>query len=77
MLLDKIINAIAVATQCNKETITADARLDSLGIDSLKAINIVYELEEEFDIEVPNEAIAELVTVNDIEVAISKLLTVK
>jgi acyl carrier protein len=77
MLLDKIINAIAAATQCNKETITPDARLDSLGIDSLKAINIVYELEEEFDIEVPNEAIGELVTVNDIEVAISKLLTVK
>ncbi len=74
MLLDKIIDAIAVATQRNKETITPDARLDSLGIDSLKAINIVYELEEEFDIEVPNEAIAKLVTVNDIDVAISNLL---
>ena len=74
MLLDKIINTIAVATQRNEEIITADARLDSLGIDSLKAINIVYELEEEFGIEVPNEAIAKLVTVNDIDVAISNLL---
>jgi acyl carrier protein len=77
MQLNKIIDAIASATQCNKEIITSDARLDSLGIDSLKAINVVYELEEEFDVEVPNEVIAELITVNDIEVAINKLLAEK
>lgn len=77
MPLSNITDAIANATQHDKESIPPDARLDSLGIDSLKAINIVYELEEEFDIEVPNEAIAELVTVNDIEVAITKLLADK
>lgn len=74
MPLSKIIDAIAIATQRDKESITPNSRLDSLGIDSLKAINIVYELEEEFDIEVPNEAIAELVTVNDINLAITNLL---
>ena len=74
MPLSKIIDAIAIATQRDKESITPNSRLDSLGIDSLKAINIVYELEEEFGIEVPNEAIAELVTVNDINLAITSLL---
>ena len=74
MPLSKIVDAIAIATQRDKESITPESRLDSLGIDSLKAINIVYELEEEFGIEVPNEAIAELVTVNDINLAITNLL---
>jgi len=74
MPLSKIVDAIAVATQRDKESITPESRLDSLGIDSMKAINIVYELEEELGIEVPNEAIAEMVTVNDINLAISKLL---
>jgi acyl carrier protein len=74
MPLSKIIDAIAIATQRDKESITPNSRLDSLGIDSLKAINIVYELEEEFGIEVPNETIAELVTVNDINLAITSLL---
>ena len=74
MPLNKISEVIATATQRDKESITPESRLDSLGIDSLKAINIVYELEEEFGIEVPNEAIAKLITVNDIDVAISNLL---
>ena len=74
MPLSKIVDAIAIATQRDKGSITPDSRLDNLGIDSLKAINIVYELEEEFDIEVPNEAIAEMVTVNDIDLAITRLL---
>jgi acyl carrier protein len=74
MPLRKITDTIAAVTQCDKESITPESRLDSLGIDSLKAINIVYELEEEFAIEVPNDAIAGLVTVNDINLAISNLL---
>jgi acyl carrier protein len=77
MPLNKIIDAIATAIDCDKQHITPATRLDSLGIDSLKAINILYDLEEEFDIEVPNEEIAELTTVHDIEVAIIKLLDAK
>ena len=77
MSLNKIIDAIASATESDSQHITPSTRLDSLGIDSLKAINILYDLEEEFDIEVPNEEIAELTTVHDIEVAINKLLEAK
>lgn len=77
MPLNKIIDAIARTINCDTHTIHPQARIDSLGIDSLKAINIVYDLEEEFGIEVPNEAIADLVTVNDIEATISRLLNEK
>jgi len=77
MPFNRIIDVIAEVIHCDRHAITPHARLDSLGIDSLKAINIVYELEEEFGIEVPNEAIAELVTVEDIDKAITNLLAEK
>lgn len=66
MPLEKVINAITTIIDCPREDIIPDAKLQSLGIDSLKAINILFELEEEFDIEIPNEMIAEMTTVGDI-----------
>lgn len=66
MPLEKIANAITKIVKCPVEDIVPDAKLENLGIDSLKAINILFELEEEFDIEIPNERIPEMVTVGDI-----------
>ncbi len=66
MLLEKVADAITTIIKCPKENIVPEAKLESLGIDSLKAINILFELEEEFDIEIPNELIADMVTVGDI-----------
>jgi len=43
-----------------------DARLEDLGLDSLKAITVLYDLEEEYDIEIPNELIESMKTVADI-----------
>jgi acyl carrier protein len=55
MLMTKVADAIVSVMGCERELIVAQANLIDLGIDSLKAINIVFELEEEFDIEIPNE----------------------
>lgn len=41
-------------------------RLDELGIDSLGAITIMYELEDRLDVEIPNEVFGALTVVNDI-----------
>ncbi len=50
-----------------------ETRLDRLGIDSLRAITILYELEDVFDVEIPNELIADLKTVGDIVTNIDQL----
>lgn len=73
MPLEKIANAITKIVNCSVEDIVPDAKLENLGIDSLKAINILFELEEEFDIEIPNERIPELVTVGDIVNCVAEL----
>ena len=44
-----------------------------LGIDSLKAITILYQLEDRFDIEIPNELIEKIVTIGDIVTNIDRL----
>jgi len=61
-----VIEVIANYLNCNSATISASSRLDALGIDSLGAITILYELEERFDIEIPNEVIETIGNIQDI-----------
>lgn len=66
MALDKVAEIIAKTAHCNVEDIKPETELRSLGIDSLKAISVLFELEEAFDTEIPNELISSIITVNDI-----------
>ena len=66
MVLEKVTEIIVNTARCKAEDVIPEAELEALGIDSLKTITLVFELEEAFDIEIPNEAIASIVTVNDI-----------
>lgn len=66
MMLEKIAKIIANATNCQIDDVTPEVELETLGINSLKAITIIFELEETFDIEIPNEAITSIITVDDL-----------
>ncbi len=72
MVLDKVAEVIVDTAHCKIEDVTPEAKLAALGVDSLKAITVLFELEEAFDIEIPNEIIPSIVTVNDIIEKISK-----
>ena len=65
-MLEKIAVTIAKVAHCDIEDVKPDTKLEELGIDSLKAISVLFELEEVFDVEIPNELIPSIVTVNDI-----------
>jgi len=45
------------------EKIEEDARLVDLGVDSLDALELIFEIEEEFKVTVPDERLPELETV--------------
>lgn len=66
MILEKVAEVIAKAVHCNVEDVKPETELSELGIDSLKTITLIFELEEAFDIVIPNDAITSIVTVNDI-----------
>jgi acyl carrier protein len=66
MILEKVAEVIVNTVHCKVEDVRPETELIALGIDSLKAISVLFELEEAFDIEIPNELIPSIVTVNDI-----------
>jgi acyl carrier protein len=69
------VDAIARQKGIDPGTIELDSSLEALSISSLDAITIVYEIEEQFDIEVPNESLSSLETVRDIVEGVARLLS--
>jgi acyl carrier protein len=52
---DRVLRVIATTKRVPLETVTPDSSFESLGIDSLDRLNILFDLESEFDIEIDDE----------------------
>ncbi|MGN9162923.1 acyl carrier protein [Clostridium sp. UBA3061] len=67
MVLERVKKVIAKELGLEVEELNIQASFtDDLGIDSLEIFEIVMSLEEEFDIEIPNEDIENIKNVQDI-----------
>lgn len=66
MIATEIIELIAEKCQKNVDSITPANRLDELGIDSMQAIVLLYDLEERYSIEIPTEVFESIECVGDI-----------
>ncbi len=73
-ILDAVVAAVARQKNISPSTIQPETTLEELGISSLDAITIVYEIEDAFDVEVPNENLESLKTVRDIVDGIAELM---
>ena len=66
MEFEKLQGIIAEVLNVDAEDITmATTFVDDLGADSLDVFQIIMGIEEEFDIEIPQEAAENIVTVGD------------
>ncbi|MDO4330780.1 MAG: acyl carrier protein [Lachnospiraceae bacterium] len=66
MEFEKLQGIIAEVLNLEPEEITMAATfVDDLGADSLDVFQIIMGIEEEFDIEIPNEIAEKIVTVGD------------
>ena len=66
MEFEKLQGIIAEVLNIKPEDVTMAATfVDDLGADSLDIFQIIMGIEEEFDIEIPNEAAEQIVTVGD------------
>ena len=66
MEFEKLQGIIAEVLNFEPEEVTMAATfVDDLGADSLDIFQIIMGIEEEFDIEIPNEAAEQIVTVGD------------
>lgn len=75
MSSDKLSEIIAKAAGCDPEDVIPDAELEALGIGSLKAITLLFDIEEAYNIEIPNEVIPTILTVNDIQKNLSRIVS--
>ena len=67
MIFDKVKEIIVDQLDADENDVTQDASItDDLGADSLDVVDLVMSIEEEFDIEVPDEEVANMKTVGDI-----------
>ncbi|MCB1852459.1 MAG: histidine kinase [Gammaproteobacteria bacterium] len=72
-----VVKAISNQKRIDAASISQDSTLESLGISSLDAITIMYEIEDALDLEIPNEALENLNSVQDILDGISSLVQSK
>ncbi|MCQ2538039.1 MAG: acyl carrier protein [Lachnospiraceae bacterium] len=66
MEFEKLRTIIADVLNVSQDDITPETTfIEDLGADSLDVFQIIMGIEEEFDVEIPNEAAEKIVTVND------------
>jgi acyl carrier protein len=71
-----VVEIIAKKVTPKGRELKLDDRLDELGLDSFAAVEMIFDLEEKFDIQIPynsNDARLEFQTVGEIAEAIKKL----
>ncbi len=73
----RCIAIIAKAKNIPVDTITLDTTFEELNIDSLDKINISFEVEEAFDIAIPDESLGSLKTVGDVVRGVHQLVAAK
>ena len=67
MIFDKVKDILVDQLDVEEEKVTMEASIvDDLGADSLDLVDLVMSLEEEFDVEIPDEQVENLKTVVDI-----------
>jgi len=67
MIFEKVRDILMEQLDVEESLITMDSViLDDLGADSLDIVDLVMTLEDEFDIEIPDEEIENIKTVGDI-----------
>jgi acyl carrier protein len=76
-LTARVIRVIANTQRVGVETISIDDTFENLKIDSLDGINIVFALEGEFHISVPDEAIRDMRSIREVVDGVAKLVAEK
>jgi acyl carrier protein len=54
-ITEKVLDLIASTKRLPREKVTVNSSFAELGLDSLDAINLIFEIESQFDVSVSNE----------------------
>jgi acyl carrier protein len=73
-VMSRVIRVIAETQRIPADTVKPESTFEELKIDSLDGINIVFAIENEFNINVPDDAAKSLRSVGDVATGVEKLL---
>jgi acyl carrier protein len=74
-LTERVLKVIAATQRINPEKVTIDSSFQELGIDSMDGINILFALENEFDITIPDEQAKQIRSIREMVEGIQKLVS--
>ena len=74
---ERVIAVIAKTQHIPVESVSIDSTFEELKIDSLDGINIVFAVEEEFSIEIPDDSAKLIRTVRDVVDGVDRLIAAK
>jgi acyl carrier protein len=73
----RVLKVIATSKRLPLESVRDDSSFESLGIDSLDRLNILFDLESEFDIEINDEEAKKVQNIHDMVEGITHLVQAK
>jgi acyl carrier protein len=76
-LIQRVLKVIATSKRIPLETVTIDSEFQQLGIDSMDAVEILFALENEFDITIPDEEVRSVRNVRMMCEGVEKLVAAK
>ena len=71
------IRRIASAKDIPADSITLETTLESIAMDSLDRVSLSFDLEEEYNVEVPESQLHQIVTVGDVAAAVQQAMLKK
>ena len=76
-LIERVRQVIATSKRIPVERVTVDSAFEELGIDSMDAVEILFGLENEFDISIPDEEVKNVRNVRQMVAGVERLLAAK
>ena len=73
-LIQRVRNIIANTQRIPIEKVTIDSSFEELGIDSMDGVNILFALENEFNITIPDEAAKQIRNVRQMMEGVERLI---
>ncbi len=73
----RVLQVIATSRRLPLDSVTPDSTFEQLGIDSLDRINILFDLENEFDISIDDEQAKSIANIPQMVAGIQQLLQAK
>lgn len=76
-MIERVCKVIATSKRIAEDRVTVDSSFEELGIDSMDAVEILFALENEFEISIPDEEVKTVRNVRQMVEGVERLLAAK